>query len=278
MKRILNSLIIIALAGFTTIAQAQTAGGKIKGQVTDSTQTTIEAATISLLNAKDSSVVKFSAADKTGNYRFENIPAGQYIISVSAVGHNKGYSEIVEIKNDETNISLKTIELVPQPKGMAGVTVTSTRPFIEQKIDRTIINVEASVTNAGATALDVLEKSPGVTVDKDGNISLKGKQGVMVMMDGRPTYLSANELISYLKNLPASAIDQIEIMTNPPAKYDAAGNAGVINIKAKKNKQQGFNGSFNANYGQGKYWKGNSGLNLNYKTGKVNLFANANVS
>ena len=277
MKKILNSLIIIAIASFSTDLQAQNTGGKIKGQVIDGSQKTVEAATISLLNAKDSSVVKFSVANKTGNYQFENIPVGQYMISVSAVGHNKGYSEKVEIKNDETNI-LKTIELVPQPKGMAGVTVTSTRPFIEQKIDRTIINVEASVTNAGATALDVLEKSPGVTVDKDGNISLKGKQGVMVMMDGRPTYLSAAELTSYLKNLPASAIDQIEIMTNPPAKYDAAGNAGIINIKAKKNKQQGFNGSFNANYGQGKYWKGNTGINLNYKTGKVNLFANANAS
>ena len=278
MKKILNSLIIIAIAGFTTGLQAQSSGGKISGKVIDGSQKTIEAATISLLNAKDSSVVKFSVAGKTGNYQFENIPAGQYIIAVSAVGHSKGYSERVEIKNDETNISLKTIELVPESKGMAAVTVTSTRPFIEQKIDRTVINVEASVTNAGATALDVLEKSPGVTVDKDGNISLKGKQGVMVMMDGRPTYLSAAELTSYLKNLPASAIDQIEIMTNPPAKYDAAGNAGIINIKAKKNKQQGFNGNFNANYGQGKYWKGNTGINLNYRTGKLNLFANANVS
>src|SRR5215203_3676540 len=122
MKSILNSLIIIALIGFTTIAKAQTAGGKIKGQVIDSSQKAIGAATISLLNAKDSSVVKFLAADKTGNYQFENIPAGRYIISVSAVGHNKGYSEIVEIKTDETSNLLKTIELIPQPKGMAGVT------------------------------------------------------------------------------------------------------------------------------------------------------------
>lgn len=279
MKILLSSLLVVVLACFTNEGQAQNTGGKIKGQVIDGMQKTIDAAaTISLLKAKDSSVIKFSVANKTGHYEFENIPAGQYIISVTAMGHQKVYSERVEIKNSETNISLKTIELVPQPKGMAGVTVTSSRPFIEQKIDRTIINVEASVTNAGATALDVLEKSPGVTVDKDGNISLKGKQGVMVMMDGRPSYLNAAELTNYLKNLPASAIDQIEIMTNPPAKYDAAGNAGIINIKAKKNKQQGFNGSFNANYGQGKYWKGNSSINLNYRTGKVNLFANANAS
>ena len=161
---------------------------------------------------------------------------------------------------------------------MAGVTVNASRPMIEQKIDKMVLNVEAAVTNAGATALEVLEKSPGVTVDKDGNISLKGKQGVMVMMDGRPTYLSAQELSNYLKSLPATAIDQIEIMTNPSSKYDAAGNSGIINIKSKKNKQKGFNGSVTANYGQGIYWKANGSINLNYRTGKLNLFANGGAN
>ena len=276
MRKILAMAIGLIL--ISSISQAQTKTSKINGQVIDGSQKTIEAATISLLKAKDSSIVKFSVADKTGHFQFENIPAGEYLVSVSAVGHTKGYSDKISISEDQANVSLKTIELVPTAKGIAGVTVTSTRPFIEQKVDRTIINVEAAATNAGATALDVLEKSPGVTVDKDGNISLKGKQGVMVMMDGRPTYLSAAELTNYLRNLPASAIDQIEIMTNPPAKYDAAGNAGIINIKAKKNRQEGFNGNFSDNYGQGKYWKGNSSINLNYRTGKVNLFANGNVS
>ena len=276
MKKLLGLVMGLMIIGFTS--QAQTKIAKINGQVIDGNQKTIEAATIALINAKDSSVVKYSVASKTGHFQFEDIPAGDYIVTVSAVGHTKGYSEKISIKEGQESISVKTIELIPTAKGIAGVTVTSTRPFIEQKIDRTIINVEAAATNAGATALDVLEKSPGVTVDKDGNISLKGRQGVMIMMDGRPTYLSNAELTNYLRNLPASAIDQIEIMTNPPAKYDAAGNAGIINIKAKKNKQQGFNGNFSANYGQGKYWKGNSSINLNYRTGKVNLFANGNAS
>ena len=96
--------------------------------------------------------------------------------------------------------------------------------------------------------MEVLEKSPGVTVDKDGNISLKGKQGVMIMMDGRPSYLSGQELANLLKNMPSSAIDQIEIMTNPSAKYDAAGNSGIINIKTKKNKLKGLNGNVSARY------------------------------
>jgi hypothetical protein len=122
--------------------------------------------------------------------------------------------------------------------------------------------------------MDILEKSPGVSVDKDGNISLKGKQGVTVMIDDKPTYMTAAQLASYLKNLPASAIDQLEIMTNPSAKYDAAGNSGIINIKTKKNKAKGFNGSLSLTQTQSKYGKPQSSLNLNYRTGKANFFFN----
>jgi iron complex outermembrane receptor protein len=274
MKKFLTLLILLG----SFAAQAQTKNGKISGSVIDGSQKTIESATIALLKAKDSSTVKFSVADRRGKFSFEDIPAGNYLVSVTAVGHQKGYSEVFEVSGLQTDIQLKTIELVPQPKAMGGVTVTAKRPFIEQKIDRMVINVESSVTNVGATALEVLEKSPGVTVDKDGNISLKGKQGVTVMMDGRPAYLSGTDLVNYLKGLPASAIDQIEIMTNPSAKYDAAGNSGIINIKSKKNRQAGFNGSATINYQQGRYWRSNNSINLNYKNGKWNLFANGSIN
>ncbi|MCU0381705.1 MAG: TonB-dependent receptor, partial [Chitinophagaceae bacterium] len=116
------------------------------------------------------------------------------------------------------------------------------------------------------------------TIDADGVIALKGKQQVLVMLDGRPTYLSPQELANLLKNMPASAVESIEIMTNPSAKYDAAGNSGVINIRTKKNKQKGFNGSVSLNYGQGKYWRTNDNFNLNYRTGKFNFFANGGYS
>ena len=138
--------------------------------------------------------------------------------------------------------------------------------------------MDASITNAGSSALEVLEKSPGITVDKDGNISLKGKAGVQIMIDGRPTYLAGQDLVNLLRNMQSSTMDQIEIMTNPPAKYDAAGNAGVINIKTKKNKQVGYNGSVTASYGQGVYGRTNESLNLNYRAGKVNVFGNGSYS
>src|SRR6186713_3614802 len=159
-----------------------------------------------------------------------------------------------------------------QTKNLKEVTVVSRRPLVEQKIDRTVVNVEASVTNVGSSALEVLEKSPGITVDRDGNISLKGKEGVIVLIDNRPTYLSGPDLANLLRSMQASQLDQIEIMTNPPAKFDAAGNAGVINIKTKKSKQFGYNGSISSTWSQGRYPKVSESFIFNYRKNKLNLF------
>src|SRR5205085_11725783 len=153
--------------------------------------------------------------------------------------------EIVEVSQTKTEVTLKTIRLVPQTKSLGAVTVTAKRPLIEQKPGMTVLNVEASPTNAGLNALELLEKSPGVSLDNDGNISLKGKQGVLILLDGKPTYMSPADLAAFLKNLQSSNLDQIEIMTNPPAKYDAAGNSGIINIKTKKGNIKGMNGTAN---------------------------------
>jgi iron complex outermembrane receptor protein len=189
-----------------------------------------------------------------------------------------GYSQ--EIKNTpDSNKVTSTDTLLPfQRQELKEVKVIAKKRMIEQKIDKTVINVDAAISNAGTTALDVLEKSPGVLVDKDGNISLKGKQGVMIMIDGRPTYLSGPELANLLRGMESSQLEQIEIMTNPPAKYDAAGNSGVINIRTKKNKLKGFNGSVTAGASQGKYARTNESLSLNYRTGKINLFSNLSYS
>ena len=265
------SLIFLLAVSFAVNAQGK---GKITGVVIDGSQKIIESSTITLLRASDSSIAKMSYADKNGKFEFENIPGGKYFVSVTAVGHQKGLSETFEITDDKITVDLKTIELMPQAKALGAVTVTTKKPLIEQKIDRTIVNVDAAVSNVGATALEVLEKSPGITVDKDGNISLKGKQGVQVYIDGRPSYLSGPELVTFLKTMNASQLDQIEIMTNPPAKYDAAGNSGIINIKTKKNRQIGFNGSTTVGYSQGKYWRTNESLNMNYRNGKFNAFMN----
>lgn len=277
MRKILT-LLTVAFTTLSFVSNAQLNNGRISGTVIDGSTKTIESATITLLRAKDSSVVKMSVADKTGKYQFDAVPEGQYMVSISAVGHNKGFSETFNISSANAVVTLKTIELVPQAKSMGAVTVTAKKPLIEQKLDRTIVNVEASVTNVGNSALEVLEKSPGITVDKDGNISLKGKQGVVVMIDGRPSYLSGADLAGMLRSMSASQLEQIEIMTNPPAKYDAAGNSGVINIKTKKNKQFGYNGSLTTGYTQGRYARFNEGVNFNYRNSKVNLFTSLNYN
>jgi len=269
MRKLLSSVVALTLSFF---ANAQS--GKITGTVIDGNARIIESSTVTLLHAKDSTVAKMSAADKNGHFEFENIREGKYLVSVSAVGHQKGYSDLFEVLAGKNSIDLKPIELIPQTKELSAITVTSRKPLIEQKIDRTIVNVDAAVSNVGATALEVLEKSPGITIDKDGNISLKGKQAVQIYIDGRPSYLSGQDLVNLLRNMNASQLDQIEIMTNPPAKYDAAGNAGIINIKTKKNRQVGFNGNATAGYSQGKYWRTNESLNMNYRNGKFNAFMN----
>lgn len=266
--------LFLAFTAITIPGFSQNKTGNVKGTVIDGNTKTIESATITLLRSKDSVVVKMSSADKTGAFEFTGVGEGSYMVSVSAVGHSKGFSEKFEISAGNPSVTLKTIELVPVAKNLGGVTVTARKPLIEQKIDRTVVNVEAAATNVGTTALEVLEKSPGVSVDKDGNISLKGKQGVQVYIDGRPTYLSGPDLANMLNGLNSNQLDQIEIMTNPPAKYEAAGNSGIINIKTKKTKQFGYTGSISSTYSQGRLPKITNGFNFNYRKNKVNFFTN----
>lgn len=268
---------------FTLSICAQTKPGKISGTVFSTDNKPVAGVTVSLTSETDKKLVKAGLTDKGGAYQFENIAVGKYILSFTASGYEKKLSDAFEITTENPTIQLPVIQLAVQTKSLGNVTVVGTKPFIEQKIDRTVVNVDASPSNAGATALEVLEKSPGVSVDNDGNIGLKGKQGVIIMMDGKQTYLSASDLANVLRNLPASALDQIEIMTNPSAKYDAAGNSGIINIKTKKSKTKGSNGNisigntaslFRNNGTEKVLWKPTLTVNYNYKKNKVNLFGN----
>jgi iron complex outermembrane receptor protein len=270
MKKIILS--ILALSGILPVLHAQNgSSGTINGQIKTATQHPAPG-TISLLKASDSTLVKTALADEKGNFRFENLKEGNYLVLISATGHLPQYSKKIEITQASPLVAAGEFILKPANKDLKEVVVVSKRPFIEQKIDKTVLNVDASITNAGSTALEVLEKAPGITVDKEGNISLKGKQGVIVVIDGKQTYLSGVELTNFLQNMPSSNLDQIEIMTNPSARYDAAGNSGVINLKTKKIKQKGFNGSFTTSFAQGSYSRTNNSLNLNYRINKFNLF------
>jgi iron complex outermembrane recepter protein len=260
------------LTSVATFAQTQ----NITGEVFGSNKKPIEGAVVSLLKSKDSSFVKASITDLEGKFEFLNQKEGSYFLTITHVGFQKYTHPVFSLANQP--LEIPTIQLFEDSKALNEVTVTAKKPFVERRIDRTIVNPDALISNAGANSLEVLEKSPGVQVDFNGIISLKGKSGVVVFIDDKPTYLSAADLANYLRSLPSGSIETIEIMTNPPAKYDAAGNAGVINIKLKRNTTKGLNGGFNVNYGQGRYARTNNSLNFNYRINKVNFFTNASYN
>lgn len=254
-------------------ANAQTLTGKISGKILDDTKKPLDGATVILLAARDSAVVSTQLANQDGSFAFQGLKDDTYLIKTSYIGYKNFISGNVVVSGQKS-VSLPPYILIAAGKTLKEVSVTAQKAFVQQKIDRTVVNVGALISNTGTNALEVLEKTPGVQVDADGNITFKGKSGVLVMIDDKPTYLSAANLATYLKSLPSSALDQIELMDNPPAKYDAAGNAGVINIKTKKNTIRGFNASVSANVAQGYYNRTDESLNMNYRVNKVNLFAN----
>jgi outer membrane receptor protein involved in Fe transport len=261
--KITLAILLLTLSVFNAAAQQENV---YRGRVTVSS-TPHPGATVALLQQKDSTLVKLSVTDKDGLFEFTGIAAGKHIFLITSVGYDSAFT-IAEPEK------VMDIELTARSTSLGTVTVVGKKPLVEARLDKMIVNVDASPSNAGATALELLEKSPGISVDKDGNISLKGKQGVIVLMDGKQTYLSGQDLANLLRSMPASQLDQVEIMTQPSAKYDAAGNSGIINLKSKKTRTMGFNGSINVGFVQGIYPKSPNSFNLNYRKNKVNIFAN----
>lgn len=269
--KMMKSLFAAMLLTFSGYLNAQNV---IKGTVEEEGRMPLESASVSLIQEADSLTFEILATDREGRFSFHNIPVGSYHVRVSSVGYGVLNSEVFRITNSSNEIDLPVSILKKQSSALKSVAVVLKKPFIEQRSDRILVNPDASPANAGTTVMDLLEKSPGVSVDKDGNVSLKGKQGVTIMIDDRPTYMSSAQLAVYLKSLPASTVEQLELMSNPSAKYDAAGNSGIINIKTKKSKSRGFNGSTTLTYTQGVYAKPGGSLNLNYRVNQFNIFFN----
>ncbi|AWI25990.1 outer membrane beta-barrel protein [Flavobacterium pallidum] len=271
MKNFIHFLVCLLLSGLTS-AQS----GKISGKITDSDQKPLDAVLISLLSATDNSLQKTTFSEADGSFIFSNLPDNQYLILIDSDGFETYQSQPVAIARNATD--LPPIVLSAASRKLDEVVIVKKKSFVENKIDRTVVNVDALMSAAGSDAMDVLEKSPGISIDQNGVITFKGKSGVAVFIDDKPTYLSGADLEAYLKSLPASTLNQIEFMTNPPAKYDAAGSAGVINIKTKKSRQKGFNGSFSSRVSKGKRGRGQNSLNLNYTDGRIRLYGNAGFS
>ncbi|MEI9912876.1 MAG: TonB-dependent receptor [Bacteroidota bacterium] len=267
--RILVLYVVLILVANDLHAQTET--GTISGKIIDGAKP-LEAATVGLYTAKDSLLAKTTLSGTDGSFVFDRLKFGNYYIVASMSGFNKYKTGELLLNRDYASLVQDPFVLKQQEGRLQNVTVTAQKSMIERKVDRTVVNVDAMISAAGSTALDVLEKSLGVSVDQNGVISLKGRAGVTIFIDDKPTYLSGTDLENYLRSLPASTIDQIELMTNPPAKYDAAGGAGVINIRTKRTRVRGFNGSLNVAYTQGRYGKTNNSFNFNYRNNKWNSF------
>jgi iron complex outermembrane recepter protein len=275
MKQKLPLILLISLLTTTfSFAQSPT---KISGQINDNNGKAIPAATIMLQRAKDSSLAKTAVTNSSGNYEILLIKPGRYFVSASVAGMQKVSTAVFEVKENES-VSAPLLTTQPAVKSLSGVTVSSAKPMVEVKADKTILNVEGTINAVGNDGLELLRKSPGVMVDKDDNLSLAGKNGVRVYIDGKPSPLAGADLAAYLKSLQSSQIESIEIITNPSAKYEAAGNAGIINIRLKKNLTIGTNGSVNAGYNIGLHARYNAGTSLNYRNTKVNVFGSYNFN
>lgn len=245
---------------------------KISGSVQLPDGKPAEFTAVMLLRAKDSTLAKGAVTDEQGKYEVENISAGSYFLSVSLVGYPKFSGQPFDFKNE--NLALNPIKLQAQNTELEAVTIKAQKPFIEVRADKMVMNVEGSITSAGANGMELLQKAPGVVVDNNDNISLKGKSGVNIWIDGKPSQMEVKDLAAYLRSLNSNDIEAIEIITNPSARFDAAGNAGIINIRLKKNKNLGTNGSIGANFRYGISPKGDVSLNLNHRNKKVNIFGN----
>ena len=249
---------------------------KISGIVKDDTGKPVGGATVFLLEAKDSSTIKFAATKADGQYLFAGIAAGTFLVKTTHVGFKNKFSAPVNMAG--ADVTVAELLIAKNSADLSAVVVTSKKPMVEIKADKTILNVEGTINAVGSDVLELLRKSPGVMVDKDDNLSLSGKNGVKVYIDGKPSPLGGTDLADFLKSLQSSNVEAIEIITNPSAKYDAAGNAGIINIRLKKNKSFGTNGSVNAGWGMGNYPKYNAGISLNNRNKKTNLYGSYNLN
>lgn len=243
----------------------------LKGKVTDEAGNPVEFASVALKNQNDSVMVQANFSEADGSFAFSGLSPKTYLLEISFVGYEKHLSGPLSL---QANLQLPSIQLKPDQQQLKEVTVTAKKPYVERRADRTIVNPDALIANAGSSALEALERAPGVSVGEGGDVRLKGRSGVVVFIDDKPTYLSGSELESYLRSIPADNIKQIELMPNPPAKYEAAGNAGVINIVTKRSRTPGFNGNLSLAVAKGKFNRTNNSLNLNLNRKRFAFFAN----
>lgn len=268
----MKTFLFVSLLVATSQVFGQTA--TVRGLVQDAHHQALPFSTVMLLSAADSSLVKAQVSSESGAYTFAMLRPGNYRVSVTGVGYAQHYSDVVALA-DSQSVDMAAIELAELAKQLNEVKVSARKPLLEITPDKTVLNVQGSITAAGSSALELLQKAPGVIVDPSDNIVLQGKNGARVYIDGKLSPLTQGDLAAYLRTLQASDIEAIEIIAHPSARYDASGNAGIINIRLKKNKNFGTNGSVALGIAQGRFYPKQTGsLSLNHRTKGANFFVN----
>jgi iron complex outermembrane receptor protein len=271
MRLLVGCLLSAFLSCFFSASHAQLATAALEGKITTDNGSPADASTVVLLRSRDSSIVSSVVADDKGIFRFAGLQAESYLLLISKAGYQKMYAGPYLTKTGQTFIA-PAIKLKQLVQNLNEVSVVSTRPDIEAQPGKLIINVQNSLQAQGNSAFDILRLSPGVRVDNS-NISIIGHQNALVTIDGKPTNLTGEDLITVLQGMQANTIDRIELITAGSAKYDAS-SGGVINIVLKNGKNTGFNASVTGVAGYGKYYKSNAGLVFNDRTDKYNIFGN----
>lgn len=268
-------LFTLSFLVFTLLGQAQTTF--IKGQLQDTEQSHIAFANLVLYQSSDSVMVKVETSDETGLFKFQGIPVGNYFLKATYVGFSDLTKENIQLADAE-QIDLGVLSFRAADTELAEVTVTATRALVEVKPDRTVFNVEGTINSVGSDAISLLRKAPGVTVDNNNSINVLGRSGVLLYVDGKRLPLTGEDLSNYLQNLQAVQIDRIDIITNPGARYEAEGNAGIIDIRLKKDKSHGSNGSVSGTFSQGRYSRYNVNGSGNYRNKNLNAFGSLGFS
>ncbi|NNE55655.1 MAG: TonB-dependent receptor, partial [Flavobacteriales bacterium] len=263
----------LTMCSLMSIAQS----GSIAGKLVDNTGAAVAYANVALYSSADSSMAKVAPSYDDGTFLLAPVDAGNYYLVASFVGAGEVRKNSISLAQGE-ELNLGNLTLEGSAINLEAASVVVERPLVEVKPDRTVFNVEGTINNTGDNALSLMRKAPGVTVDNNDNINVLGRAGVMLYVDGKQLPLSGDDLANYLKNLPSDQIDRIDIITNPGAKYDAEGNAGIIDIRLKKDKNLGANGSIRGTWTQGRYMRNNLNASGNYRNKRVNVFGTAGAS
>ena len=257
---------------FSLLCHENIAQSRVSGKVSDVNGAPLGFANILLQSAADSSFIKGEIALDDGTYTFKNVQPGEYFCEISMVGYPEEFTEIFQITGKSDVIDLGTV-MLDESLTLQTVEIIAKRAFLEQKIDRMVVNVSNSITNAGGNALQVLQRSPGVQINRmTKSISLVGKEGVIIMINGKISRIPQDAVVQMLEGMNSDNIDRIELIHTPPANFEAEGNAGIINIVLKSTGDEGLNGTYSLNAGRGRGNKYGGSVNFNFRKKATNLF------